>query len=95
MENYKLIFYQSFLLEFGEILDFIERDDSAAANRVYSKVFKSLNALTKFPKLGFCGKVENTFEIIPEGLPYTVVYQVNETSKKIIITNILHHAQDR
>jgi plasmid stabilization system protein ParE len=51
--------------------------------------------LLDFPQLGPHGLVEDTRELVVVGLPYVIVYRLNEHGDTIEVLGVYHSAQDR
>jgi plasmid stabilization system protein ParE len=45
--------------------------------------------------MGHVGHDPGTFEWVVPRLPYIVVYEVDQTQERVIVTAVLHGAQDR
>jgi plasmid stabilization system protein ParE len=44
---------------------------------------------------GIAGREPDTFEWVVPRLPYVVIYQVDRVRERIVVTAVLHGAQDR
>lgn len=54
-----------------------------------------VNVIAPFPFMGRAGKLAGTREWIVRGLPYIVVYQVDDSSETVAVLGIVHGARDR
>jgi len=54
-----------------------------------------LRSLISFPSMGHTGHDPETLEWVVPRLPYIVVYEVDRAQDVIIVTALLHGAQDR
>jgi toxin ParE1/3/4 len=45
--------------------------------------------------MGHAGRVRGTFEWVVVGLPYVIVYEIEEAADEIAIIAVFHGAQDR
>jgi toxin ParE1/3/4 len=75
------------------IVDYISRDNPAAAQRVAETIYERLAALGSSPFIGRRGRVEGTRELPLPPLPYIVVYRVLEHADAVEIVNVIHGAQ--
>ena len=79
--------------DLADIRDFISKNDPEAARAVVDRVLRSVERLESFPKSGRAGQVSGTSELVVPGLPYIVVYTVDDTDISII--GVFHGARDR
>jgi addiction module RelE/StbE family toxin len=80
-----------------EILDYIARDDPAAAERVERRLVNAVASLAQQPRRGRPGRVEGTRELVIPRLPYVVIYRIVErplrTAGEIAVMRVLHGAR--
>ncbi len=74
-----------------QIFDYIALDSPSAALAVDGALSKQLNLLKEFPEMGRSGRVEGTRELVVQGTPFIVAYQVRNDSVRIL--RILHGAR--
>jgi toxin ParE1/3/4 len=74
-----------------QIFDYIALDSPSAALAVDGALSKQLNLLKEFPEMGRSGRVEGTRELVVQGTPFIVAYQVRKDSVRIL--RVLHGAQ--
>jgi toxin ParE1/3/4 len=74
-----------------QIFDYIALDSPSAALAVDGALSKQLNLLQEFPEMGRSGRVAGTRELVVQGTPFIVAYQVRKDSVRIL--RILHGAQ--
>jgi len=74
------------------IVQHIQRDNSDAAADVAESLYDGCGNLRKFPHLGRKGRIEGTRELVFSGLPYIVVYRIQDQIVEIM--RIYHGAQD-
>jgi toxin ParE1/3/4 len=70
----------------------IQKDNPAAASEIAKNLYEGCAQLREFPRLGRKGRIEGTRELVFAGLPYIVVYRVQDESVEIV--RIYHGAQD-
>ena len=70
----------------------IQRDNPAAAAKVAETLYEGCSKLVDFPRRGRRGRIEGTRELIFPGLPYIVVYRIQDQNLEIV--RIYHGAQD-
>jgi toxin ParE1/3/4 len=75
------------------ILDYIHKDNPAAAQRVGHAIRTAAEMLRYFPEVGRRGRVLGTREWVVRGLPYIIVYEVMP-DETLIVLGVFHGAQD-
>ena len=70
----------------------IQEDNPSAAAKVASTLYDGCERLADFPRRGRRGRIEGTRELVFPGLPYIVVYRIQDRSLEIL--RIYHGAQD-
>jgi len=91
----KPIIRDSAFADLQRIRTWIAKDSPAAATRVIDRILVSIDRLAVFPLMGHEGTVSGTLELIVSGLPYIVVYTVDEAQDELAVIAIFHGAQDR
>ena len=80
-----------------EILEYIARDNPAAADRVARCLVSAIEALAEQPRLGRPGRVAGTRELVIPGLPDVAVYRITEpgraASSEVEVLRIIHGAR--
>lgn len=87
-----IVWTRSARRDVNEIWDYLELRDPDAAELAESQILKAVEGLSQFPKRGRPGRAAGTRELVISGLPYVVVYWVEEA--RIVILRVLHGAQD-
>ena len=77
------------------IFAWIALDSPATAKTVVDRLFSSTDLLISFPFMGHVGRDPDTFGWAVPRLPYIVVYEVDQAEERVVVTAILHGAQDR
>jgi plasmid stabilization system protein ParE len=62
---------------------------------VVERLFESIEHLITFPRMGHVGRDDATLEWVVPQLPYIVVYEMLPERDEIIVTAVVHGAQDR
>jgi toxin ParE1/3/4 len=79
------------------ILEYIARDNPAAAERVERRLVDAVASLAEQPRRGRPGRVEGTRELVIPRLPYLVVYKIVEgplrPAGEIAVMRVLHGAR--
>ncbi len=70
----------------------IQRDNPDAAAKVAQALYDGCGKLVNFPRRGRRGRIEDTRELVFHGLPYIVVYRIQDQNLEIL--RIYHGAQD-
>jgi addiction module RelE/StbE family toxin len=91
----ELVFDDEAISDLESIYSWIAQDSPSTAKKVVQRLFSSAELLISFPFMGHTGRNPDTFEWVVPRLPYIVVYQVDQVSERIVVTAVLHGAQDR
>jgi plasmid stabilization system protein ParE len=91
----KLVFDDRALADLESIFEWIARDSAAAAKTVTQRLFSSAELLTSFPGIGHAGRDPRTLEWVVPRLPYIIVYEIDRAQDRLIVTAVLHTAQNR
>jgi plasmid stabilization system protein ParE len=91
----KLIFDEKALVDLENIYNWIAKDNPTAAKAVVERLFASAEHLASFPQMGHVGRDERTFEWVVPRLPYIVIYEISAERGEVIVTAVMHGAQDR
>jgi toxin ParE1/3/4 len=91
----KLVFDDQALADLDGIFFWIAQDSPAIAKSVVDRLFSSTELLISFPFMGHVGRDPETFEWAVPRLPYVVVYEVDIAEERVVVTAVLHGAQDR
>jgi toxin ParE1/3/4 len=78
--------------DLAHIVDYIRKDNPAAARRVAQTIYQGIARLRKFPNVGRVGLAEDTRELVCSPLPYIAVYEVVDNQVQVL--RIRHAAQD-
>ena len=70
----------------------IQQDNPNAAAKVAQTLYDGCGKLENFPRRGRKGRIEGTRELVFAGLPYIVVYRIQDQNLEIL--RIYHGAQD-
>ncbi|HYA18262.1 MAG TPA: type II toxin-antitoxin system RelE/ParE family toxin [Bryobacteraceae bacterium] len=74
------------------IVDYIRKDNPAAARRVAQTIYRTVARLAKSPYIGRIGLAENTRELVFSPRPYVAVCEV--IGEHVQVLRIRHAAQD-
>jgi toxin ParE1/3/4 len=74
------------------IVQRIQQDSLTAADRVAETLYGGCDGLRDFPFRGRRGRIQGTRELVFPGLPYVLVYRVE--NQEIDVLRIYHAAQD-
>ena len=77
------------------ILTYIERERPSAARNVVLRIRKSVASLTDFPRSAREGRRPGVREKVVRGLPYVIVYRVDDHAREIVVLNVIHGARNR
>jgi len=74
------------------IVEHIQQDNPAAASEVAEIIYDGCEELRRFPYRGRKGRINGTRELVFPGLPYVVVYRIQDPV--VEVARIYHGAQD-
>lgn len=77
--------------DFAGIVDYIHKQNPAAADRVAHSMYDSAASLESFSNRGRPGRIDGTRELVLAPLPFIVVYRVKRNV--VEIARVLHGAQ--
>jgi plasmid stabilization system protein ParE len=77
------------------IFQWIRQDRPDAAVGVIDRIFQSLDRLALFPFMGHPGVVPQTFEWVVPGIPFIIVYEIDESAQELRVIAVFHSKQDR
>lgn len=75
-----------------KIVQRIKKDNEPAALKTANILYDGCGDLQKFPRRGRKGRISGTRELVFPGLPYIVVYQIQDQVVEVI--RIYHGAQE-
>ena len=91
----KLVFDDRAIADIENVFNWIAQDSPTTAKTVVDRLFSSTELLISFPFMGHVGQDPDTFEWAVPRLPYIVVYEVDQAQQRVVVTAVLHGAQDR
>jgi toxin ParE1/3/4 len=77
------------------IHNYIAKRNRRAATEVVARIRLAADRLGVSPYMGHVGRAPGTYEWVVVGLPYIVVYEINEAEREVAIIAVFHGAQDR
>jgi toxin ParE1/3/4 len=83
------------LADIEGIHQYIRNRNPRAATDVVARIRAATERLGSWPRLGHRGRVPGTHEWVVVGLPYVIVYEVDERANEVAIIAIFHAAQNR
>jgi toxin ParE1/3/4 len=78
-----------------EITDYLYERNPAAARRVRAAIYKSLQNLLLFPRLGRRQRTDGVRKLVTHPYRYLVYYVIDEPGDDIVILSINHPARRR
>ena len=91
----RLEFTVAAIAELDSIHDHIAQQRPAAALHVSGQIKAAALRLSEFPFIGSAGVQQGTREWVVRGLPYILVYKVDEETDTLLVLNVFHGARDR
>jgi toxin ParE1/3/4 len=91
----KVIVREAAYRDLDEIHAWNAQERPTAADRVIDRIVRSTALLGHFPFIGRAGKLPGTREWVVAGLPYVVVYAVDEAADELTIIAVFHTARNR
>jgi toxin ParE1/3/4 len=84
----KLRFTPRAIANIEDIADYIHARNPAAAERVRSAIYRSLQDLMLFPEMGRRQKTEGVRKLITRDYPYLVYYTIDQAAGEIVVLNV-------
>jgi addiction module RelE/StbE family toxin len=91
----RLVYDDQAIADLENIFNWIAQESPVTAKIVVDRLFSSTELLISFPFMGHVGHDPGTFEWVVPRLPYIVVYEVDGAGERVVVTAVLHGAQDR
>ena len=82
-------------LDIYNIHEYIDKRNPRAATEVVARIRYAVDRLGLWPYTGHVGRAPRTYEWVVVGLPYIIVYEIDEASNEVAIIAVFHGAQDR
>lgn len=82
-------------LDIENIYEYIDKQNPRAATEVVARIRSAVDRLGTLPYLGHVGRARRTYEWVVVGLPYIIIYEVDEAADEVAIIAVFHGAQDR
>ena len=82
-------------VDIDNIHDYIEKRNPRAATEVVARIRYAADRLGMWPYMGHTGRAAGTYEWVVVGLPYVIVYEIDEAAGEVAIIAAFHGAQDR
>jgi toxin ParE1/3/4 len=82
-------------IDIENIHSYIEQQNPRAAAEVASRIRYAADRLGELPYIGHAGRAPGTYEWVVVGLPYIIVYEIDESAEEVAIIAVFHGAQDR
>ena len=77
------------------IRQYIEGRNPRAATEVIARIRIAAERLGSWPYIGHGGRVPGTYEWVVAGLPYIIVYEIDDRADEVAIIAVFHAAQNR
>jgi toxin ParE1/3/4 len=82
-------------LDIENIHEYIDKRNPRAATEVVGRIRDAADRLGVLPYMGHVGRARETYEWVVVGLPYIIVYEVDDAADEVAIIAVFHGAQDR
>jgi plasmid stabilization system protein ParE len=82
-------------LDIENIHGYINERNPRAATEVAARIRDAADRLGAWPYTGHVGRASGTYEWVVVGLPYVIVYEIDESGDEVAIIAVFHGAQDR
>ena len=79
------------LADLAALREYIEQDNSTAAQKVAQRILECVNLLADQPFLGEPGRIHKTRELVISNTPYNIIYHA--TADIITILRVFHQAR--
>ena len=78
------------------IYEWITQDSPRNAQSVIERIYDTIeNNLALSPYIGHRGRVPGTYEWVVRGLPYVIIYRVDEDLDELTVIAVVHGARKR
>jgi toxin ParE1/3/4 len=91
----KVVIREAAYDDLDRIYAWIAKDRPRSAHAAVERILQSADRLGRFPHLGHAGRVSGTFEWVVTGLPYIIVYRLDDPANVVDVIAVFHGAQDR
>jgi addiction module RelE/StbE family toxin len=92
----KIVIRETAYHDVERIYAWIARDSPRNAQSVIRRIDAAIeDKLAFFPFMGRPGRAAGTREWVVRGLPYIIVYRVDEGRDELTVLSVFHGAQDR
>jgi toxin ParE1/3/4 len=81
--------------DLAEIADYIRAHNSAAAQRVRTSIYESLELLVLFPQIGRRQTAEGVRKLVTRRYRYLVYYTIDPAAEEIVILSVKHPSRRR
>lgn len=81
--------------DLSQIYELIIRDRPSAALGVIQRILDGIERLSVFPRMGRLGLAEGTREWVVRGLPFIIVYRLDESRSELVVIGVFHGKQNR
>jgi plasmid stabilization system protein ParE len=81
--------------DLDRIYAWIAKDRPRTADSVINRILEAAEKLGYLPYMGHVGRALGTHEWVVTGLPYIVVYKIDNDHDEVQIIAVFHGAQDR
>jgi toxin ParE1/3/4 len=82
-------------LDIEDIYQYIGKRNPRAATEIVARIRYAADRPGSLPYMGHVDRSPGTYEWVVVGLPYVIVYEINEAAHEIAIIAVCHGAQDR
>ena len=83
------------LTDIEGIYRYIAERNPHAASEVVARIRAGADRLGSWPRIGHGGRVPGTYEWSVVGLPYVIVYEMDQNAAEVANIAVFHAAQDR
>ena len=78
------------------IYDWIARDSPRNAQLVIDRIYEAIeNNIAVSPYIGRRGRAPGTYEWVVRGLPYIIIYRVDDDLDELTVIAVIHGARKR
>ena len=83
------------LFHIAAIHTYVSERNPAAAGRIVARIRVAAERFGEQPYIGRAGVVIGTREWVVSGLPYIIVYELNDPLNEVVVLSVYHGAQLR
>jgi plasmid stabilization system protein ParE len=91
--HYSYLFVREAWIEYEEALSWYAERSLNAAQHFVEEIDITIEKICKHPK-GWRNEFEDFYELKVKKYPFSIIYQINDIERQILITALFHHSRN-